>query len=231
MAGIRRLRGAEATVATGIAMAIVAFGLISCAGGQRQDANEPSGSFPVQAKASFPSQQLLANSEDLQMTIENVGTKTIPDLAVTIWTGKIKAGVTATGSGQGSFNIRLNDPNLSNPNRPVWVLNFGYPKLLEPGSSLKDIHKAPTAGAVAAQTDTYQFGAVAPGDRKDIVWRVTPVMAGKYPLQYTVSAGLEGKAKAVTRSGGPVEGQFAVDIAHKPPQTCVKGGRVVTHCD
>jgi hypothetical protein len=220
-------------VAAGLAILIAALGLSACGGGgQSQDANEPSGNFPVQvSKASFPAKQVLANSENLRLAITNAGQKTIPNLAVTIHTGKIKAGLTATGSGQGSFNIRLNNPNLSNPNRPVWVLANAYPKVLPPGANVKDLHKAPTAGAEAAQTDTFQFGAVAPGKSKDIFWRVAPVRAGTYPVHYDVEAGLQGNAKAVAPSGGKVRGGFVVTIASKVPETCVTGaGQVVTRC-
>jgi hypothetical protein len=150
---------------------------------------------------------------------------------VTIYTGKTKAGVTSTGSGQGSFNIRLDDPSLANPNRPVWILENEYPKLKPAGASTTELAKAPSAGAVAAQTDTFQFGSVPPGKTKDIVWRVTAVRKGTYPVRYQVAAGLYGKAKAVTGGGGPVTGRFDVTIAGKPPQTCVKGGgQVTTHC-
>jgi hypothetical protein len=229
-AGSRRLRGS--TVATGVALVALALGLAACGGGQRQDATEPSGNFATQVtKATFPRHQLLVHSANLQLGIKNVGNQTIPDLAVTIYTGKIKAGVTATGSGQGSFNVRLDNPNLSNPNRPVWVLEKDYPRLLAPGDSINDIHSAPSAGAVAAQTDTFQFGPVSPGGTKSIVWRVTPVHAGTFPVHYRVAAGLQGKARAVTRAGGPVEGDFMVTISSKPPRTCVNGaGQLVTKC-
>jgi hypothetical protein len=229
-AGSRRFRGA--TVATGLASLVgLAIGIAGCGGGQSQDATEPAGSFPVQVTtAKFPSKQLLVNSANLQLAIKNVGDQTIPDLAVTIYTGKVKAGVKATGTGQGSFNIRLNNPALAEPNRPVWVLENNYPKLLPPGGSINEIHKQPSAGAAAAQTDTFQFGAVSRGETMDIVWRVTPVMAGTYTVHYDVAAGLQGKAKAVTRNGGKVRGQFHVTIASKPPATCVKGVKVVTKC-
>jgi hypothetical protein len=59
---------------------------------------------------------------------------------------------------------------------------------------------------------------------------VTPVVAGTYTVHYDVAAGLQGKAKAVTPDGGKVRGQFHVTIASKPPETCVKAGRVVTKC-
>jgi len=210
----------------------------ACGGGQRQDVNEPSASFPVQVtKAKFSNHQLLAETNDLELAIKNVGDQTIPELAVTIYTvetkgggsTRTKAGVTATGSGQGSFNIRLDNPNLANPNRPAWVLENHYPKLLKPPSvTVKNVSKAPAAGALAAQTDTFKFGAVPSGEQKDVDWRVTAVRAGTYTVHYEVAAGLQGKAKAVTADGSPVKGEFAVTITSKSPPTCVDGGGQVT---
>jgi hypothetical protein len=202
----------------------------ACGGGERQDATESSGNYQVQvAMAKFPSRQRLVETSDLELGIKNAGDQTIPDLAVTIYTGDVKAGVTATGSGQGSFNIPLDEPDLANPNRPVWILENRYPKLLTPG--VTNVDQAPSAGAVAAQTDTFQFGPVRSGDSKDIVWRVTPVRAGTYTVHYEVAAGLQGKAKAVTADGSPAKGEFAVTITSKPPRTCVNNaGQVTRKC-
>jgi hypothetical protein len=208
----------------------LALAVSACGGGERQDVNEPSGNYQVQvAKAKFPSRQRLVDTSDLELEIKNVDDQTIPDLAVTIYTGDIKAGVTAAGSGQGSFNIPLDQPGLASPNRPVWILENKYPKLLTPG--VKNLDQAPTAGAAAAQTDTFQFGALRSGDSKDIVWRVTPVRAGTYTVHYEVAAGLQGKAKAVTADGSPVKDKFVVTITSKPPQTCVNNaGQITTKC-
>jgi hypothetical protein len=210
----------------------LAWAVSACGGGERQDVTEPSGTYELQVtKAEFPSRQRLVETSDLELGIKNTGDQTIPDLAVTIYTGDVKAGVTATGSGQGSFNIRLDEPDLANPNRQVWILENRYPKLLTPGVTAKELDQAPSAGAVAAQTDTFQFGPVRSGDSKDIVWRVTPVRAGTYTVHYEVAAGLQGKAKAVTADGSPAKGEFAVTITSKPPQTCVNdAGKITTNC-
>ena len=81
----------------------------------------------------------------------------------------------------------------------MWILEQGYPKLITPGVTLKKIAEAPSAGAAAAQTDTFQFGAVRSGESKDIVWRVTPVRAGTYTVHYEVAAGLYGKGEGGDR--------------------------------
>jgi hypothetical protein len=198
--------------------------LASCGGGTSQDATEPVGNFQVQVtQASFPAKQQLSETTDLQLAVKNTGDKSLPDLAITIYTG--------TGphpTADGSFSERIDDPNLANPSRPVWILENEYPKLLGNGVTLSNVDSAPTAGAAAAQTDTYQFGSLAPGKEKHIVWRVTPAKAGTFTVHYQVAAGLQGNAKAVTADGSPVQGQFVVTINAKPPQTCVTGsGQVV----
>ncbi len=207
-----------------LALFVAATALSACGGGQRQDVTEPVGNFPVQVtQAKFPARQQLSETTDLQLAIKNAGDKTVPDLAITIFTG--------TGphpSADGSFNARIDDPALANPSRPVWILENDYPKILVPGVSLNKLDSQPTAGAAAAQTDTFQFGPLAPGDEKAIDWRVTPAKSGTYTVQYQVAAGLQGNAKAVTNDGAPVKGQFTVTISSKPPQTCVTGsGQVV----
>src|SRR5260221_9852454 len=115
--------------------------------------------------------------------------------------------------------MRSPQEGLTIPFRPVWILEPGYPKLEG---------QAASAGAEAAQTDTYAFGALAANQTKRIVWNVTAVKAGTYTVHYRVAAGLEGKAKAVTADGSVPEGEFVVRISRAPPQTRVNdAGQVV----
>jgi hypothetical protein len=232
IAGRHRLRGARASIATGTAALALTWGVSACGGGERQDVTEPSGNFPVKVeKAKFPKRQRLVETSNVQLKIKNVGDQTIPDLAVTIYTTLAPA-ATGEPKANSSFDIRLDQPNLADPYRPVWILEDGYPKLITPGVALKKIAQAPPAGAAAAQTDTFQLGAVRSEESKDIVWRVTPVRAGTYTVHYEVAAGLQGKAKAVSADGGPVEGEFPVTITPKTPQTCVEGAsKVTTQCE
>jgi hypothetical protein len=216
---------------------LLAAGIASC-GGTRQDANEPSGNFPVQiVSADFPSRQQLAQNTNLTLAVSNSGDQTIPDLSITIFTtsntstsetGTATTGTTGTGTSsttqelptvQGSFSVRSEQQGLAIPFRPVWILESGFPKLEGQTAS---------AGAEAAQTDTYAFGALAPHATKRIVWNVTPVQGGTYTVHYRVAAGLEGKAKAVTADGSVPEGEFVVRISSAPPQTRVdNAGKVV----
>jgi hypothetical protein len=198
--------------------ALAAFALAFSACGddesQRQDADEPTGDFPVAVNSGkFPTSQRLAQTEYLQLEVENVGSETIPNLAITISTGDAKA--------SGPFSVRSDQPGLADPNRPVWILEEGWPKLLAPDEDLADLDQAPPAGAGAAQTNTFAFGPLEAGATKDIVWRLTPVEAGTYTVSYELAAGLNGKAKAVSDDGSPVEGEFVVTISDKPPRATV----------
>ena len=206
-------RGVRARGVAVAVLAIIASGASACGDdAERQDADEPAGDFPVEVtSAKFPTDQRLAQTSDLELEIENAGDEDVPDLAVTIFTGDQPS--------SGSFSVRSDQPGLADPNRPVWILENDFPKLVTP--QVKDLETAPPAGAEAAQTNTFSFGAVPPGESKDIVWRVTPVQAGTYTVHYELAAGLNGKAKAVTRDGGPVEGEFVVTITDKPPQARV----------
>jgi hypothetical protein len=197
------LRRAGATIAAGIGALLLA----ACGGGgERQDANEPEADFPIEVTtAKFPNRQRLAETTDLRLGVENTGEETIPDLAVTIF---VEDGA------QGSFSIRLDQPGLANPNRAVWVLEDKYPRLAgeprPPGSSPAD----------TAATNTYAFGALDPGDTREMIWRVTPVRGGTYTVNYEIAAGLHGSAEAVT-ADGPPSGKFVVTIATKAPRGTV----------
>jgi hypothetical protein len=227
---------ARKRVGTGLAAVLVAVVVASC-GGERQDANEPEGDFPVQiVSANFPSKQKLAENTNLTLSVENTGDKAIPDLAITIFTNSdastseptsSSTGTTSTGTGttqelptvQGSFSVRSEQQGLAIPFRPVWILEEGFPKLAGQTAS---------AGAEAAQTDTFSFGTLAANQTRAIVWNVTPVQAGTYTVHYRVAAGLQGKAKAVTGDGSVPEGEFVVRISSAPPQTRVNdAGQVV----
>lgn len=202
--------------------ALIAGGIGGCGSEPRRDASEPEGDFPVEVTtAKFPARQRLAETVDLELAVENVGDEAISELAVTIYTGDEKASE--------PFNIRVDQEGLADPGRPVWILENGFPKLAGPADDVSDLDEAPTAGAETAQTDTFGFGSIAPGDTLAAVWRVTPVKAGTYTVHYEIAAGLYGKAKAVTADGSPVEGEFVVTITDEPPRARVNdAGKVET---
>ena len=189
-----------------LAMALLAVAASGCGGGggERQDESEPSGNFPVRIVASsFPTRQRLAQTSFLRIGVQNTGQKQVPTLAVTISMDK---------NAVQPFSVYSTQPGLADPDRPVWILEQDFPKLL--GST-------ESAGAETANDKTFDFGPLEPGDTIEAVWKVTPVEAGTYTLDYQIDAGLTGKAKAVTAGGGPPTGSFSVQISDEPPDTRV----------
>lgn len=207
-------------MATGATLSVLSAAVVACGGGaEPQDANEPTSEFEVEVTASkFPTSQRLADTSDLILGVKNTGDETVPELAFTIETDG--------GEADGSFAIRDDTPGLTNPSRPVWILENKYPRPL--GSP----PPVGLSGGFRAQTNTFGFGPLEAGDDETIAWRVTPVRAGTYTLNYLVSAGLDGNARAVTADGGEVKGEFVVTITDKVPQTSVDdAGNVVTEGD
>lgn len=195
-------------------MMAASLALSACGGGgERQDADEPEGKFPVNVvTAEFPNRQRLAKTEELLIGIENAGDKTIPNLAVTI---KTDGGGGAEGAGSGNqtaFSTYEKQADLADPARPVWVLENEYPRIVgEDGP----------AGAAVAQTDTFAFGKLRPNQTLEAVWKVTPSRGGTYTVGYNVSAGLGGKAVAVNPDRSKVSGRFVVTISTTPPKARV----------
>lgn len=189
--------------------------LTACGSEPRQDANEPEGTYEVEVITSkFPTDQELANEVKLKLGVENTGTETVPELAFTIFVNE--------GEGRGSFDIRSDQRDLAVPSRPVWILENGFPRLEDEDAPLGN------SGGTRVQTQTFGFGPLEPGTSKTAVWKVTPVEAGTYTLNYVVAAGLDGKAEAVTSDGGEVKGEFVVTISDKPAKTRVNdAGKVV----
>jgi len=89
----------------------VAIAIAGCGGGERQDKNEPSGSYKVDVvSATFPAKQRLAKQEEMVVEVRNADTKTIPNVAVTVDPG---------------FTRRSERQDLADPNRPVWIVDDG----------------------------------------------------------------------------------------------------------
>jgi hypothetical protein len=177
-----------------------AFG--ACGGGERQDENEPEGTFKVDVtRASFPAEQTLAKVSEVRITVRNVDTKDVPNVAVTL----------------NGLDVRLDDASLADPSRPQFVINAvptnigGFPEAKEAGPK----------GGETAYVNTWALGELKPNESKTFVWKVTAVRAGKYKLAYEVSGGLNGKAKAVDASGKQPKGSFTGEVSKEPPKTRV----------
>lgn len=190
--------------------------LVACGGGgEDQFSNQPAGDYPVEVVAAkFPARQRLDQNAYLKLGVRSKAKKTIPALAVTI-TIEGRQGFASTQP----FAIRDPQPGLAIPERPVWLLDTGYPRI------------AGISGPGGAQTSnqkTFQFGELKPGDARIAIWKLAPVKAGNYKLRYRVDAGLSGQSNAVSAGGGPVIGNFAVQITAEPELTRInEKGQIV----
>ena len=186
------MRGIQAFTAVGV----LVLALAGCGGGERQDANEPSGTYKLQVvDASFPQKQSIAEASTFKITVRNADTKRVPNVAVTLETNAPTSG----GSPQ-AFAQSVADPNLADSSRPVWILDKG------------------PVGGDTAYTNTWALGALDAGKTQTFEWHVTAVKPGDYTIKYTVSPGLNGKART---EGDNAKGSLDVKIDDKPPSARV----------
>jgi hypothetical protein len=180
--------------------AALALTVVACGGESSSDANEPSGTFRVRVTdASFPTSQRLGQTSLMKIGVRNTGKKALPALIVNV--------SIAGHEGQGStlpFAVHDPQPELAQPDRPVWVLAAHYPKFV--GSS------AP-GGAETSNQRTYDFGPLKPGKTADLVWKLSAVRSGHYNLLYAIDAGLGGQVKTKTGGGVKPGGSFSVQIS------------------
>jgi hypothetical protein len=189
--------------------------LLGACGESSSDANEPSGTFQVAVtEASFPTKQFLGQESFLRLGIRNTGKKTVPALTVTM--------TIAGEAGRNSslpFGVHDSQAGLAQSDRPVWVLEEGYPRLAdssEPG------------GASSSNRKTFVFGPLKPGETTDAVWKLSAVKAGKFTVVYRIDAGLGGNSKAETSGGVAPGGTFAAEITQETPETEVTdSGKIV----
>lgn len=170
-------------------------------GTARQDAQEPQGSYPMRVlKVSFPAKQTIARPARLELELENAGSHTVPNAAVTV----------------DSFYYTEHFPQLAANKRPTWVIEAGPGKV--PTSFVESQAVSPPGGGQTNYVSTWALGPLPPGHMQTFSWQVLPVKAGVHTMHYAVAAGLAGKAKATLASGGgPVRGQLTASIAALPP--------------
>lgn len=166
----------------------IACALLAGCAGATQTSKESEGPYHVGlVRATFPPDQRLAQPSQLVITVRNQDSKTVPNIAVTVR----------------SFDRRIQDPNLADPRRPIFVVN------------------QPPVGSQTAYVDTYALGPLKPGESKTFTWQVTAVAQGPYRLAYQVAASLDGKAKAVGPDGRQPSGAFTGDVSDAPPSAVI----------
>lgn len=194
------LRGATA------ATVAVALALAGCGGSDQAD-EEPEASYRVAVPhASFPERQRLAEHVTLRIAVRNTGTRTIPNVAVTLATGG-RAGRAAEAFGS---NLEGED-GLASSSRPVWIVEEG------PG------------GGDTAYTSTWALGSISPHDTRTFSWEVVPVRAGRYTLRYELAGSTTGRSRLRLLNGETPRGSFTVHVNDEPTRVRITpDGRIVS---
>lgn len=131
-----------------------------CGGGERQDKDEPKGTFAVSVeKAEFPARQRLAEPAELSIVVKNTDTRTLPDVAVTV----------------DRFTSTSDQAGLADTQRPVWIVDRGP----EGGETayVNTWALGPLAPG-ASRTFTWKVTAIQAGTY-EIKYKVSPGLAGR----------------------------------------------------
>lgn len=211
--------------------AIAGLALAGCGSGSTQTSTDASGNYQVDvAAAAFPAKQRLAQHTDMVIVIRNPGTKTIPNIAVTITDAKADTSAQA-------FSEDLHAPGLAHASRPVWIVDqapcpASASDVTSSGECVPVVdgvaQTGGPGGAVTAYSNTWAMGQLKAGQSATFKWGVTAVRPGVHVIHYRVAADLGGKATAVSAGGRPLYGTFVVNVAPKPSQAYVNdAGQVV----
>jgi len=186
----------------GLLLGTLSGGLILAGCGGDDDggqfANQTTGEFPIEVlDASFKPVQTVAQSYDLKIRVRNTGDETIP---------AINTVIDLPGMGSTlAFAYGDKQQGLAMNQRPVWVVEEGWPKLA--GTTGR-------GGATTADRRTFEFGELEAGDTADMVWRVVAVRPGRYEVRYQIGAGLGADQTAVDASGEAPSGLLPVKISN-----------------
>ena len=188
-------------MSAGLAVLALSLGLVACgSGGSSSDSSEPEGKFEVAVvKSEFPPKQQVGQTSLMKLAIRNAGDHTIPAATVTVSVAGEQGETSSL-----PFGIHDPQPNLAQPDRPVWVLEEGYPHV---GRSEE------RGGSKTSSPKTFDFGELDPGQTVEGVWKLSAVRVGDFAVDYRIGAGLGGKATAETAGGGDAKGTFPVKIS------------------
>ncbi len=203
---------------------IAAGSLAACGESSSSDSNEQAGTYKVKVvKAEFPTEQRLGETSLLHLGVRNDGDKTVPAVTVTISIGG-KAGETSSLP----FGIHDPQPELAQPDRPVWVLAEGSPQIAGVDNPTVAGGVKNPGGAGTSSPKTFDLGSLKAGKEVEATWKVSAVRAGHYTVLYGVGAGLSKETKAETAGGVKPGGSFVVTISERSPETTVNdAGEIV----
>jgi hypothetical protein len=215
-----RLRASGA----GLAFVALASALAACGGESSSDSNEQAGTYRVRVvNSAFPTRQRLGQTSQLRIGVRNTGRKTVPAVAVSISIAG-RAGRTSSLP----FGIHDPQPELAQPDRPVWVLAEGSPRIAGTSNPTVAGNVKNPGGTETSSPKTFDLGPLKPGRQVEAIWTLSAVRAGRYTLLYNVEGGLSGTAEAKTASGTRPGGTFVVRITPRTPEVEVTdSGEVV----
>jgi hypothetical protein len=213
---VQSRRSRRQVLVAALAAALLGASVSACGDEESSSgANETAGSYQVKiVTAEFPSKQRLGETALLRLGVKNTGDKALPSLTVTISVGGEEGRNSAL-----PFGYRDPSPEIAQPDRPVWALSAGYPKVN--GSSER-------GGAETASPKTFAFGPLKAGAMTEAVWKLSAVRTGDYEIHYRIGGGLGGAAKAEASPGTQAGGSFTTKVTEVPPDTVVTdSGEVV----
>ena len=145
----------RATLACALLLAATA-GVAACG----DDDDDPEGTWKVDViSASFPGKQRLAQDAQLRITVKNLDSRDVPNLAVTV----------------DGFAIHKDDESLSDQNRPIWVVDRPPANSTTAYTNTWAVGKVP---AGATRTFTWDVSAVRAGTYT-LRFRVNASLTGK----------------------------------------------------
>ncbi len=146
------------------AAAVLTFAGCGGGGGERRDADAPKGTYTVAVKrATFPSEQHLAQRSALVIAVRNAGEETIPDLSVVVR----------------GFTDRRGGARNADPTRDLWIVDRG------PARAATAFADTWTAGHLApGDTATLRWD-VTPvvAGRHELTYEIAPALAGSARAQ------------------------------------------------
>ena len=155
------------------ATALLALLAAGCGGGTQQDADEPAGDYRVATSAvSFPRLQRLGQTESLRMRVRNTGTKTVPNLVVTV----------------DGFGYKTTQPGVADPLRPLWIVNIG-PRVYQ--TAFVNTWATGPLAPGRARTLSWSVTSVVPGTHT-LRWRVQAGLDGKARASAASPGALDG---------------------------------------
>lgn len=167
----RQDRAPAALLALALTLLVMLVSLTGCGGGERQDANAPSGTWQVAVEEwKFPKHQYLGTPVEFVVKVRNTDTREIPDLILTI----------------NGMKTRVKQQAAANDVRPIWMTT--------------DVDYARVTPYNSALAESWNLGPLKAGEVATYSVELTPLRRGWHTVGYRLSPALFGDGKIVNGS-------------------------------